>query len=82
MESNVIVKAEGDEQYPEIIKKLGLLGKTIRISYNWGKDVKYITGKIEDVTPQFIFIRREGINPQEGKIKSLALRELVGFSEV
>lgn len=60
MESNVIVKVEGDERYPEIIGKLGLLEKIVRISYHWGKSEKYITGKIEDVTPQFIFIRRAG----------------------
>jgi len=82
MENNVIVKVEGDERYPEIINKLGLLGKIVRISYHWGDSVKYITGKIDDVTSQFIFIRREGTNPQEGKMKCLALRELIGFSEV
>ena len=82
MEENVIVKVEGDERYPDIIKKLGLLGKFIRISYHWGDTVKYATGRVEDVTPQFIFITREGENPQKGKTQCFALREIIGFRVV
>lgn len=82
MEDNVIVKIQGDERFPEVINKLNLLGKAVRISYRWGTSVKYITGKIADVTPQFIFISRPDANPTKNTTYCIALREVIGFRQI
>lgn len=79
MEDKFIVKVQGDEHFPEVINKLGLLEKTVRISYHWGNSVKYITGKIANVTPQFIFISRHDDNPKKDTTYCIALREIIGF---
>lgn len=79
MEDNLTVKVLGDERFPDVIEKLELLGKAVRISYRWGNSVKYITGKIADVTSQFLFISRHEENPQNSRTYCIALREIIGF---
>lgn len=75
---NLIVKVQGDEHFPEVISKLGLLGKLVRISYRWGGSVKFITGKITNTTPHFMFINRHDENHT---MYCIALREIVGFRQ-
>ena len=77
---NLIIKVR-DDQFAELVKKMELIGETIRICYRIGYDITYKTVKLVECTPLFLVAKELDTDGKKGTIV-LKLAQIDGFRVV